>query len=462
MAVLAAAMLGTTASAAPKHASGLSAKVVVDWNANAIDAVIKAKTTNGVPSSPPGGRLLGNAEGFVYVGYAQAAVYDAVTKIAGRYVPYHQFAADATGASVHEAVIAAEYWTLFRLFSGPTFKDTGDSIVDAANKAVRDLLTSQYEAAIPVSPTAGQAAGLGVGKAAADDILAFRAGDGRNAATAAYGLGPMAPGLWIFAPPPSAQFAATPWLGFMRPFMLNSASQFHPGPPPALSSKAYAKQFNEVKAYGAKNSTVRSPEQTAIAYFWIANAFAQYNKAFRDLVTAHNMDLVDAARALAMADLVASDSVIACWESKYTYQFWRPTTAIQHADIDGNPDTVADPTWLPLLTTPNHPDYLSGHGCLTGAMADVFATLLGTKRINVDIPGSQGGANTLTTSQHFATVRDLLRQIVDARVWNGYHFRGSVEAGVHLGDNVAHWTLKRYFLPVDDENGDGGDNGGND
>jgi hypothetical protein len=163
-----------------------------------------------------------------------------------------------------------------------------------------------------------------------------------------------------------------------------------------------------------------------------------------------------------MADLVASDSVIACWESKYTYQFWRPTTAIQHADIDGNPDTVADPTWLPLLTTPNHPDYLSGHGCLTGAMADVFATLLGTKRINVDIPGSQGGANTLTTSQHFATVRDLLRQIVDARVWNGYHFRGSVEAGVHLGDNVAHWTLKRYFLPVDDENGEGGDNGGND
>jgi hypothetical protein len=458
MAVLAAAMFGPTASAAPKQAGGLSAKVVIDWNADAIDAVIKAKTTNGVPSSPPGGRLLANAEGFVYLGYAQAAVYDAVTKIAGRYVPYHQFAAAATGASVHEAVIAAEYWTLFRLFSGPTFKDTGDSIVDAANKAVRDLLTSQYEAAIPFSPTASQAAGLAVGKAAADDILAFRAGDGRNAATAAYGQGPLAPGLWTFAPPPSAQFPATPWLGFMQPFLLNSASQFHPGPPPALTSEAYTKQFNEVKAYGAKNSTVRSPEQTAIAYFWIANAFAQYNKAFRDLITAHNLDLVDAARALAMADLVGSDSVIACWESKYTYQFWRPTMAIQHADIDGNPDTVADPSWLPLLTTPNHPDYLSGHGCLTGAMADVVAKVLGTKRINVDIPGSENGANTLTTSQHFATVRDLLRQIVDARVWNGYHFRGSVEAGVDLGHNVAHWTLKRYFLPVDDENDDGGYN----
>jgi PAP2 superfamily len=462
MAVLAAAMLGATASAGPKQAGGLSAKVVVDWNANAIDAVLKAKTTNGVPSTPPGGRSITNAEGFVYLGYAQAAVYDAVTKIAGRYVPYHQFAADAAGASVHEAVIAAEYWTLFRLFSGPTFKNSGDAVVDAANKAVSDLLTSQFAAAIPVSPSASQAAGLAVGKAAADDILAFRAGDGRNAPTAAYGQGPLAPGLWIFAAPPSAQFAATPWLGFMRPFMLNSASQFHPGPPPALTSEAYEEQFNEVKAYGAKNSTVRSPEQTAIAYFWIANAFAQYNKAFRDLVAAHNMDLVDAARALAMADLVASDSVIGCWESKYTYQFWRPTTAIQHADIDGNPDTVADPTWLPLLTTPNHPDYLSGHGCLTGAMADVFAALLGTKRINVDIPGSENGANTLTTSRHFATVKDLLRQIVDARVWNGYHFRGSVEAGVVLGQRVANWTLKRYFLPVDDDNGDGGDHGGND
>jgi hypothetical protein len=462
IAVLAAAMLGTTASAESKQAAGLSAKVVVDWNANAVDAVIKAKTTNGVPSIPPGGRLITNAEGFVYLGYAQAAVYDAVTKIAGRYVPYHPFAADARGASVHEAVIAAEYWTLFKLFSGPTFKGTGDSIVDTANQAVLDLLSAQYQAAIPASPTASQAAGLAVGKAAADDILALRAGDGRNAATAAYGLGPLAPGLWTFAPPPSAQFPATPWLGFMQPFMLNSSSQFHPGPPPTLTSKAYTKQFNEVKAYGAKNSAVRSPEQTAIAYFWIANAFAQYNKAFRDLVTAHNMDLVDAARAMAMADLVGSDSVIACWESKYTYQFWRPTMAIQHADIDGNPNTVADPLWQPLLTTPNHPDYLSGHGCLTGAMADVFAKLLGTKRINVDIPGAQGGANTLTTSQHFATVKDLLKQIVDARVWNGYHFRGSVEAGVVLGHRVANWTLKRYFLPVDDENGGGGDHGGND
>jgi hypothetical protein len=462
IAVLAAAMLGTTASAAPKQSAGLSAKVVVDWNANAVDAVIKAKTTNGVPSIPPGGRGITNAEGFVYLGYAQAAVYDAVTKIAGRYVPYHGFAADARGASVHEAVIAAEYWTLIGLFSGPTFKDTGDAAVNAANQAVRDLLAAQYQAAIPAGPTTSQAAGLAVGKAAADDILAFRAADGRNAATAAYGLGPLAPGLWIFAPPPSAQSAATPWLGFMQPFMLRSAAQFHPGPPPALTSEAYTEQFNEVKAVGAKNSTVRTPEQTAIAYFWIANAFAQYNKAFRDLVTAHNMDLVDAARALAMGDLVAADSVIGCWESKYTYQFWRPTTAIQHADIDGNPDTVADPSWLPLLTTPNHPDYLSGHGCLTGAMADVFAKLLGTKRINVDIPGAQNGANTLTTSQHFATVKDLLKQIVDARVWNGYHFRGSVEAGVVLGHRVASWTLKRYFLPVDDENGDNGDHGGND
>jgi hypothetical protein len=453
MAALAAGMLGTVASAAPNRASGLSAQVVIDWNANAVDAVLTARTTNGAP--PGSSRPLGNAEGLVYMGYAQAAVYDAVTEIAGRYVPYHDFAANTRGASVHEAVISAEYNTLFSLFSGPTF--TGP-----ANQAVRDLLTAQYQAAIPASPNANQAAGLAVGKAAADDLLAFRAGDGRNAATAPYGQGPLAPGLWIFAPPPSGQSPQTPWLGFMQPFMLNSASQFHPGPPPALSSKAYARQFNETKLYGAFHSAVRSDEQTKIAYFWIANVTAQYNKAFRDLITAHHMDLVDAARALGMANLVGSDAAIGCWESKYTYQFWRPITAIRHADIDGNARTVADPTWEPLFTTPNHPEYVAGHGCVTGAMADVFAKLLGTNRINVDIPGSEGGANTLTTSRHFATVSDLLGQIVNARVWAGYHFRGSVEAGIVLGHDVAHWTLTRYFQRVDDQNGDGGDHGGND
>lgn len=158
-----------------------------------------------------------------------------------------------------------------------------------------------------------------------------------------------------------------------------------------------------------------------------------------------------------MANLVGGDSAIACWDSKYFYQFWRPTMAIRNAAIDGNPETTADPNWLPLLTTPNHPEYLSGHGCVTGAEAQVFAALLGTKRINVDIPGSENGANTLTTSRHYTSVKDLLREIVNARVWNGYHFRGSVEGGVTLGQKVASWTLARYFLPVDEENEDEGD-----
>jgi hypothetical protein len=190
------------------------------------------------------------------------------------------------------------------------------------------------------------------------------------------------------------------------------------------------------------------PEQTAIAQFWNANAISQYNQAFRDLATRHGFDLVDAARALAMGMLVGADAAIACFDSKYHYTFWRPVTAIRNAEIDGNPATGADPGWSPLLTTPNHPEYPAAHGCITGAEAEVFAALLGTERIEVDLPGATGGGTTLTTARHYAKVNDLQREIVDARVWAGLHYRGSAVAGVVLGRQVAHWTLKRYFLPT--------------
>src|SRR5581483_8374371 len=220
----------------------------------------------------------------------------------------------------------------------------------------------------------GKAKGVAVGKAAADDIVALRSHDGRNAPVATpYGTGPLVPGRWVFAPAPSAQSAQTPWVAFMQPFLLDSASQFRPGPPPSLSSAQWATEFNEVKAYGAANSAVRTPEQTAIAEFWNANVINADNQAMRDLATSHDLDLVDTARLLAMGDLVGTDALIACFDSKYTYTFWRPVTAIQNGTIDGNPETTADPTWAPLLTTPNHPEYPAAHGCATAAVAHVFA-----------------------------------------------------------------------------------------
>jgi hypothetical protein len=153
-----------------------------------------------------------------------------------------------------------------------------------------------------------------------------------------------------------------------------------------------------------------------------------------------------------MGNLVAIDAGIACWDSKYTYGFWRPVTAIHQADAALNPATQPDPAWTPLLVTPNHPEYPAAHGCLTAAEAEMLKTFLGTARIEIDLDSAVTG-----TTRHYARVQDLTHEIVDARVWGGLHYRGSVEAGVAIGREVAHWTLHRYFRPVDDDNDTGGD-----
>jgi hypothetical protein len=309
------------------------------------------------------------------------------------------------------------------------------------------VLKGKYDSALAALTVtdAAKAAGVAVGKAASDDIVAFRNGDGRNAPVATpYGAGPLQAGVWVFAPPPSLQSAQTPWVAFMRPFMLRTSSQFRSEPPPSLQSSEFVADFNETKAYGAVNSTVRTPDQTAVALFWNANIINQYNLAFRNLVSARGMDLVDAARALAMANLVGSDALIGCFDSKYFYTFWRPVTAIRNANLAGNQALVADPSWTPLITTPNHPEYPAAHGCITGAEAEVITAILGTRKINVDIPG---GAK-LDVTRHFYRAAELRQEIADARVWAGLHYRGSVDAGVDLGADVAQWTLKRYFQPV--------------
>ena len=235
----------------------------------------------------------------------------------------------------------------------------------------------------------------------------------------------------------------------MKPFMLNSPSQFRVEPPPELSSSKWAKEFNEIKAYGAANSPVRSPEQTAIAKFWNANSVNQSNQAFQDVAITHGMDLVDAARLLAMGNLVDSDASIACWDSKYHYLFWRPIMAIRNAQIDGNPTTTPDPNWTPLLTTPNHPEYPAAHTCITGAEAEMYSVVLGTNHIDVTIRGSADGTPTNWAATHtFKTVNDLQREVVNARVWAGLHYRGSALEGLELARNVARWTLRRYFLPA--------------
>ena len=391
---------------------------VLTWNTNAVNAV-----RNSSPSKF-------QVEGLIYMSYVQAAVYDAVTKLEGRYVPYHDFDATVVPGASPQAAVAAATQTIL-----DNYLPDQQPAVDAEYNAYLATLTGDVSD------------GVAVGQAAANDIIALRAGDGRNAATPTYGtIGPILPGQWQLQSP--TQTAQTPWVATMRPFLLDQASQFRVGPPPALTSEQYAKDLNETEAYGALDSTVRTPDETATAYFWNANAVNQYNGAMQNAVTENGLDLVDAAHLIAMGELVTADAGIGCFDSKYFYLAWRPITAIQHADLDGNPDTTADPTWQPLVATPTHPEYPSAHGCLTSAFTDALAAALHTKHLDLTIPGATGGGTTLTTSRQYDNVRDIQHEIVDARVWIGFHFRNSVEQGEQLGNDVAQWDLDQAFQPT--------------
>jgi hypothetical protein len=224
--------------------------------------------------------------------------------------------------------------------------------------------------------------------------------------------------------------------------MLNSPDQFRPSPPPDLSSPGYAEQYNEVLAYGRSNSLVRSAEQTITASFWASTPLPQYNLAYQHLAISRNLGALETARLMAMGNMVASDALIGCFDAKYHYLFWRPIFAIPKGDTDDNPKTAADPAFQPLLPTPGHPEYPSAHGCLTAAEAEVFAQFLGTKHINVRIPSTNG-----TPARYYSSANDLTKEIIDARVWAGIHYRESVVKGASLGRKVAQWTLKQYFLP---------------
>jgi hypothetical protein len=439
LALVVCAVTASTASATVRD-KPVSPQMALDWNSYAVDAVRAALTLDGVP---PGGapRALYQPEGLIYMAYVEGAVYDAVTKIEHRYRPYHHFEAAAGDASPEAAVASAAYATLVHYLGDPS-----------------GTLAAHYAASLGTLPAdMTTARGIAVGQAAAADIEQLRAGDGLDATTAVFGA-PFAydltnAGQWQVVPPFVAVGAQTPWVAFMRPFTLESASQFRAPPPPALGSAQYAADFNETKDYGSATSILRTPDETAIARFWNANVPSQQNQLYRDVAVQHSMDLVDTVHLMAMGSLTTADAGIACFDSKYNYLAWRPYSAIRNADLDGNPATTADPTWLPLLSTPNHPEYPAAHGCITAALADVLANALGTQTIDATIWGATGGATTLTTTEHFDTTQQLKDEIVNARVWAGLHWRSSVIAGESLGDSVAGWALSHYFGSL----GDGSD-----
>jgi hypothetical protein len=404
-------------------------------------------------------------EGFIYMAYVSAAVYDAVVAIEGGFEPYGPAITATAGASVDAAVVEAAYRTLWAYFP-PESCNPASPPAYAFCLGVRPRMDASYaEALSAIPPGQAKTDGQAVGLQAASDIIALRSGDGRITpigVTSSFPTLPPGPGVWRLTPPFAA--SRTPWVGNVRRFILGSVDQFLPDPPPSLQSDEWAEAFNEIKGYGAATGSARTDEQTRIGQFWSASVIRQYNRVGRDL-TGAGPNLLQAARLLAMINLVGADALMSNLYAKYYYLFWRPVTAINGSldptavtndgfgpvpgFDDGNPATVEQSGWRPLLTTPNHPEYPAAHGAITSAMAEVFSTFLDTNQIDLDVHGFDpaGPAGNLNAVRHFDMPNDLRHEIIEGRLWAGLHYRFSSHAGVVLGRNVASYDLRHAFGP---------------
>ena len=248
------------------------------------------------------------------------------------------------------------------------------------------------------------------------------------------------------------------WAGSLKPFLIQSPSQFRTKGPNELTSAAYAKDFAEVKELGALSSSTRTADQTAAAVFWQFAPIALWNPVARALASRFELDTADQARLYAMVNLAATDAVTACWNDKYHYSFWRPRAAVREADSDGNPATIADPSWEPLfaaatpttppLGTPPFPDHPSGHGCLSGAVLQTMADFFGRDRVVFSVASGRSLSGAPIPPRRFERFSQARTEVIDARVWGGIHFRTADRQGAVLGRKVAKYVRKNYFRPV--------------
>lgn len=392
---------------------------VTDWNNTAITAALAASQVTAPGSSSQPGSIL-------YLAYVHLAMYDAVNAIDHRFQSYGPDISAPADASREAAVIEAAYRMLVQLFP------------DQAS-----ILTTQYDAALAVIPNgAPKTDGMLAGLTAANSIIALRTGDGRGATVPYTWPSVPTPGVWIPTPPAFAA-PALPWLGKMIPFTMNSPSEFRPDPPYALTSTEWAEDYNQVKALGAVNSVVRTPEQTEIALFWTDHVGSQYGRAFRALAVARNLDVSDTARLFATLYTSGADAAIGCWDAKYHYSFWRPVTAILNGGIDGNRRTIPDPSWNPLLSTPNHPEYPSAHGCVTGSYATALKNFFRTPNVTLVVTSA-----VTNTTHTFTNTKDWEKEVEYARIYAGFHYHNSVVQGAVLGKKVSDKVARDYFQPL--------------
>jgi FtsP/CotA-like multicopper oxidase with cupredoxin domain len=406
----------------PNYAnSPLPGNIVAQWNAIAQE-ILQPTPMPGMPMMS----TISMSAAFVYLSYVHGAVYNALVAIEGGYAPYAESSLEADPNTSRDAAVAtASYRVLKNYFPTNT------------------TLDEKYAASLAVIPDGpNKTSGILVGEQAAAYIITLRAGDILSG-QADYVVPSPGPGVWqptammpdgVTPMPPM-----DPWMAVLRPF-LRATPHYRPAPPPALNDPQYLTDLAEVRDIGRAVSETRAAQQTEVAQFWATNMVIQTNAAYRQIARSRGLGLLETACLMAIGNMAAVDSLIATFDAKYTYNFWRPVTAIQN-DAE-NPD----PTWTPLVLTPNFPEYVAGHGSFISAQAEVYTHFFGTPQIEIDLDSMVTG-----TRRHYIFANDLRTEIINARTWAGLHFRTSSVLAVALGQQLVADALASYFAPAPDK-----------
>jgi hypothetical protein len=397
----------TLTAAAFKLSSTAHADVITDWDVRASAA------------APPAG--LGEREATI----VDLAMFDAVNSIERKYRPYLVSEDGFGGASPEAAAAAAAETVLEKLHPehAGEFKSALDDFLQGLPGTGGDV-----------------GRGIELGQRVGRQVFESRVTDGAIA-TDPYRPRTQ-PGVYV---PTGTAVAAT--FPALRPFALERADQFRPGPPVALDSSEWASDYNEVKTLGARNSSVRKPEQTETARFWLMTGPQAYHPIARQIIASRQLDLIDAARFMGSFSVALTDAYISVFDAKYHYEFWRPITAIRNGDKDGNTGTEVDPSWQPLDSTPMHPEYPCAHCMLSGAVVAFIeangglGTLQEISLASTSIPG---------VTHRWSSLDEFASEVSNARVWAGFHYRSSTRVGTSMGRNVGQFVATHFAQPVAD------------
>jgi hypothetical protein len=377
------------------------ADIVTDANVKAAEMVSR------IPAPPITVRMMA---------IVQVSVFEAVNAVTNRYPPQRAQLAPATGASVEAAVAAATRTALAKLMP-----------------AQQATIDADYQTLLGSVPDgAAKTAGIALGERAATAIVAMCADEGAIAPDAYRPF--TAPGVYV----PTTGPAAPHW-GKRRPWVMPRGDHFRPGPPPALTSATWARDYNEIKAIGGRSSAQRTAEQTAIAKFWEATAPAVYWPVARSIATMPGRDVTDNARLFALAAMAMDDALIAVFDAKYTYNLWRPVTAIRNGDLDGNDATERDAGWTSFIETPMHPEYPCAHCIVSASLGAVLAAEIGsapTPTLSSASPTAAGAVRS------WASVADFTKEVALARIYDGVHYRNSTEVASAMGQRIGELAVK--------------------